>query len=207
MRNTPLPDKSHLRRVDLLQGLSDSELDEIYTHLQSRVFRKGDTILSSDHRSKAVFFIHSGFVKISDDTEIARGSDKASAFTFNILGPNTVLGEMHALDSKGHSANVIALTPTTCLMLETAHFHACLQQIPGLMHYLYCHLTNLIRRQSQRYKIMMCQNLYGKLAWLLLDLSHRYGEPQKDGTLLIPFPLTNILLVEPGSNLRKNVVD
>jgi CRP-like cAMP-binding protein len=207
MRLAALPDKSTLYDVQLFYGLTCAEIERIHARMRYKTFRKGDAILDIGSKSKAVFLLHTGSVKICDDAAASPSEEQhfLRETVLNVAGPGTWLGEFNAIDGAGHSASVVTLKTSTCFMLDTEDFRGLIEQIPQLQKNFSCHLVRVIRQKTAKIYHLTQQNLAGNLAGNLLFLAEQHGRADEQGHFIIPLPLTHSLLAAMTGHSRESV--
>ena len=105
---------SKLVRDSLFQGLSDAQIDDLLRRGKQISFQPGELIVRKGDYGDTMYIILSGLV------EVVRFLGKEGPqFTRLALAEGEFFGEL-ALLSEGQprTANVIAIEPTTCLMLS-----------------------------------------------------------------------------------------
>ena len=102
-----------VRLVDqqLLNGLTQQEVDELTKHLIYKCYVEGETIIKKGSAAEDIFFIESGRVSIHDTIDENRN------FTLAIINSGNSFGEMALLDKQRRSANVKAQTNVTCFVM------------------------------------------------------------------------------------------
>lgn len=94
--------------------------------MSDKVFPTGSLILREGDRGDAAYFIKSGKV------EIFRTVD-GSKVSLHQYGAGRVLGEMEIIDSQPCLASVVALEPTTCLVISRDAFAQAFQRAHPLL--------------------------------------------------------------------------
>ncbi len=206
MRATPLPDKENLSFIDLLRGLEQDAIDQLYKQMQYRLYRKGDMILSIGHVSQAIFLMHTGFAKICTASPvIQRDNSEENESVFHIVGPGALLGEVNFLDNSGHTASVVALETASCFMLGNEVFRESLTKYPQLEKNFHHHLGARFRRMTAMFCLVTHQNVAEGIGEQLLKLANAYGEIGETNAILIRVPLTQVLLGAMTGHSRENV--
>jgi len=95
-----------LRRIGLLDGVSDTVLAELARRCAWHRYRAGQSVVSRLARDNAVFLIVSGNVRVTAFSAAGR------QVTYRDLGAGEFFGELAAIDGKGRSADVMALEDT-----------------------------------------------------------------------------------------------
>ena len=95
----------------LLNGLTEQEVDELKKHLIHRTYFAGETIIRKGSIAEHIFFIESGRVSIHDTVDDTRDIMLAMICSGNSFG------EMALLDKQSRSADVKAQTDTSCFVM------------------------------------------------------------------------------------------
>lgn len=110
--------KEIIRGVDLFEGLTSSELDEIVAICQRRRFKKGDVLTVEGDIGEDLFIVMDGTV------EILIKRDKKSPKIVIHLGVGQLIGEMSLVDRGPRSATVRAIQdPTIVQVIRHQDFH------------------------------------------------------------------------------------
>jgi len=108
--------KHILQGVDLFEGLTDQELDQVATICNERRFAPGDLITKEGAQGNELFIINEGFVEI-----LLGERPTASARVVVSLGPGQIIGEMALVDQGPRSASVRATSkPTVVQAIQRA---------------------------------------------------------------------------------------
>ncbi len=105
-----------LRRVDIFQGLSDSELQQIAQLCRAGKVKKGQIIFQEDSDGDELYIVHDGAVEIRVSTRASDGGIRQS--TINTLYEGQSFGEMAVLGGGSRSASAVANMPTTLLVIK-----------------------------------------------------------------------------------------
>lgn len=110
--------KNILKGVELFDGLSDTELDQVIDLCQERHYNENDIVAKQDTSSTELFIIQEGFVEIN----VERGDNSPSKVIVN-LGSGQTIGEMTLVDQGPRSATVRAIqSPTIVQVIDQADF-------------------------------------------------------------------------------------
>ncbi|MDP9375020.1 MAG: cyclic nucleotide-binding domain-containing protein [Chloroflexota bacterium] len=105
-----------LGRVPFLQGLSAAERRRIAEKVEVRDYPAGATIVAQGDEGRTLYIILSGRVRVVRHRRSGEeGANRAT--TLAEFGPGEFFGEMALLEQTPRTADVIALTPTTCALL------------------------------------------------------------------------------------------
>ena len=90
-----------LADIDLLTGLTPTQLDWVAQRAHRRVFEAGRNVMTIEQPGEAIYIILYGTVKIhieQDERDVI----------LSILGAGDLLGEMSLIDSVGRSASAVS---------------------------------------------------------------------------------------------------
>jgi CRP/FNR family cyclic AMP-dependent transcriptional regulator len=169
-----------LHRVELFQGLTQDELDTLGSASSSRSFPKNTVVIHENDPADSLFVIESGRVKVYC-------SDKnGKEFIMNTQGAGDYFGELALLDDSTRSASVRTVEKSTFCIIYKDDFNRMLEQHPKLARHLIRNLAQRVRKLTADVKSLALQDVYGRVANVLMDLSEERG----DGSLYIPEKLT-----------------
>ncbi len=105
-----------LRNVELFEGLTDQELNQVASLCLKRTFQENEIIAKQDSQGEELFIIQEGFVEVAVQTQ---GGRKVIVN----LGNGQTIGEMSLIDQGRRSATVRALSsPTVVQIIEQQDF-------------------------------------------------------------------------------------
>lgn len=194
-----LPDSSALQTLALFRNLRLDQLERLNTVLRRTSFPPDAPVMTLGQPGEVAYIILSGTVKIH--AEQADGRDVVLA----LRGPGEIVGEMSLLDDAARSASVVTIEPCVMLWIDRATFRACLDEIPALSLNLVHILARRLRVATTQVQVLSTQDLYGRVAHLLLGLAEEYGRPGPDGTIQIPLRLTQSDLASLAGASRARV--
>lgn len=154
------------------------ELDRVLNAASTCHYSRGDCAVRQGERSGEIHLIVSGAFKASSL------SASGQSMTLSIMGPHEVFGEMAFLDGGEHSASVSALTEACTLRMSTLTFGELVQCNASVGDYLYKVLALRLRRLSRTSERLALDDVPGRLARQLLDLSERFGIVGPEGVRL-----------------------
>ena len=157
----------HLRKVSLFADLDTAELTPIASLAQRRVFEPRAIIVQQADMGGELFVIVEGHVKV-----ISAGVDGRDS-ALNIMGPGDVFGEVSLLDGDRREPFMHFLegSPKTAVALLKV-------------------LTGLLRKLTERSEDVAFLRVGGRLAKRIAGIAERYGEKRADGSLRVPFKLS-----------------
>ena len=169
-----------LDQVEIFHGLSREELAALEASSSSESYSKNTVVIQENEPADALFVIESGRVKVYC-------SDKnGKEFIMNSLGVGDYFGELALLDDSARSASVRTVEPCQFRIIKKENFSKVLTDNPGITQQLLGNLAARVRKLTTDVKNLALQDVYGRVANVLMDLSHERG----DGTLFVPEKLT-----------------
>lgn len=172
---------AHLKRIDILAGLSEDALARVAQGCKWSEFDAGAPILDYQDTSNDVLFLLAGHARV-----IIYSTD-GKAVVFIDLAPPTVFGEIAAIDRKPRSASVEALEPCTVAALTGDRFESLMMTEPCVAVATLRHVTAEVRRLSERvfeFSTMVVQN---RIQAELVRLAGEAGVTQGE-VMLSPAP-------------------
>jgi CRP-like cAMP-binding protein len=128
-----------LRKSALLKGLNDRALNRLAHYALVRKLAKDAVVVTRGEKGVGFFVILEGHVQ-------ARKGGKALA----TLGPGDFFGELALFDNRPRSADVVALEPTTVVVLSRWEFWGFAQNQPEVLRTI---LQVMSRRLEQTGKV------------------------------------------------------
>merc|ERR1712107_791790 len=113
--------KNFIESVDILKHITPQERAELMDALESRTYQNGEVIIRKGDDGNEFFFIEEGSVCVSSNGKKLRES-----------GPKQYFGELSLLQCEPRSADVIATSsPTKLLVLHSDGFVKLLSSLKG----------------------------------------------------------------------------
>ncbi len=169
-----------LNQVEIFHGLKEDELKAMEASSTSRSFPKNTVVIHENDPADSLFVIESGRVKVYC-------SDKnGKEFIMNTLGQGEYFGELALLDDATRSASVRTVEKCEFRVVMKDDFNRVLDDHPNIARQLISNLAGRVRKLTADVKSLALQDVYGRVANVLMDLSEERG----DGTLFIPEKLT-----------------
>lgn len=123
-----------LKKVPLLAGLSERELERLAAQLHERKFPAGSTVVSEGATGTGFFVITEG------EAEVEIGGQVLSK-----LGPGDYFGEMALIDEGIRSATITAVTDLTCYGMTPWEFKPFVDEHPEVAWTLLQNMTRRLR--------------------------------------------------------------
>lgn len=171
------------RTRTFLDALGETDRETLRARGTVRQFARGVAIAHAGQIGDRVLIITSGHVRIARVTE--DGRDVLLA----VRGPGDLIGEQSAIDGEPRSATITALGPVQALALGNADFLTFLTATPAASLYVMRLLAARLRDADAKRVGYTAQDVVGRLAARLCELSDRFGEQTPEG-VRIDLPLT-----------------
>jgi CRP/FNR family transcriptional regulator, cyclic AMP receptor protein len=167
-----------LHQTAIFGELHDSALRELAQVCLQRNYRRGQFLWYQGDPGDYLVVIVQGLVKV---TVTSPHGDELLLVT---LGPSEVVGELSVIDGGARSASVVALRPTTGIIIGRAPLIALMQRSPELLDVLLRSMGALVRRLTETATDLVFLDLAARVAKLLLrEAEGRSGE-QRQGALV-----------------------
>jgi len=133
-------------------------------------FAPGERLVSIGDVSKEVFYVTSGLVKIVVISEMGTES------VFGLRTPGVFIGDMATLNNERRNADVVAVEPTTAVIVTAERFTRYLETFPAVA-------VAMLKMQSRRLNEMVQRSMLGgrsvkaRIAQRLLELSQGSNPP------------------------------
>ena len=129
-----------LKGVPLFSGLSQRELKRLARSVRETGFPAGRTVVREGKMSGVGFFI-----LVEGEASVSVGGDEVAR-----LQPGDHFGELGLISERVRSATVTALTPLTCLVLDSWDFRSLVQGSPETAWKLLQHVVGLLDEERAR---------------------------------------------------------
>lgn len=194
-------DVTRLSKISLFEGLTPEQLAFVAEHVRQRTYKAGEAIVHEGEPGETCYVILHGTVKIC--ATLPDGNEVFLA----LLATGDTFGEMSLIDSVGRSADVQTQEETTLLTLDRNTFNHLLSGATFARNLMRL-LARRLRLANVRIQAHCTQDVYGLVAFQLLEFANLYGETQPNGDRLIPIRLTqgDIALLVGASRERVNQV-
>lgn len=196
--SAPPGGQEFLAGLILFANLEPEQLEHIALRVQRRTFAMGVTLFHQDMPGTMMYMIESGSVRV---ISIGRTGQE---LTLNVLGPGEIFGELSILDGQQRSATAITLAPTVVWLLSQADLKEFMSKYPPVNQAMIQILVERVRATARRLEAMTFQDVLGRLAFELLSLAERSGQPFEEG-IEITIPLTQVELATMVGATRESV--
>jgi CRP/FNR family transcriptional regulator, cyclic AMP receptor protein len=165
--------------ADPFAPLRQDTLREIAATGVVRQFPKQTVLIHDGDAGDTLYIILSGRVKVYASNAAGR------EVVIDFHGAGECIGEM-SLDGSTRSASVMTVEPTTCAIVNRAHFRDFILAHPDFAMYLIEKLIHRVRVTTENVKSLALSDVYGRLARLLNALA-----TEVDGALAVREKLTH----------------
>lgn len=132
----------HLKKIAILEGLDDSELEPVVEICQVQEFPSGEYIFREGEPGNRLYLILEGEVRISRIIPVGGGEEALA-----ILKPGAVFGEMAVIDRSERSTDAISHGGARCATIARPDFEMLLDFNRELAYKV---LWNIVRLLSTR---------------------------------------------------------
>jgi CRP/FNR family cyclic AMP-dependent transcriptional regulator len=184
----------------LLDTLSPDECATIQTLATRRTLETGATLVTLSNPMESVYLILKGTLSI----RTLSGQDAHEMIA--IMGAGDILSYFTGEFPHRAVVTLTALQPSDLLWLNVADFQRCLQTIPAFSYAVAHHLAHRLIAKEYRFFATLRRGVLERLAYCLLALSHRHGQNLENGSVIIPFSLTqrDLAAMIGASRIRVN---
>lgn len=164
-----------------------------------RTYAKGEMIVSRGDEGSSIFLIEEGQVEVSVTSLNGRKS------VLNHMGPGEILGEIAVLDGGERSADAMAMSPVTGVIVDRGTVRNFLKANPEACFALIEALCAKVRNASDMFETRAMITASARLAKCLLRLSGKWGEAGPQGAVRITQSVSQSELGEFAGIARENV--
>jgi CRP/FNR family transcriptional regulator, cyclic AMP receptor protein len=173
-----------LSMVDILQPLSDEELEELAHRCPDRHIDEGEFLYTPSDPNERLFVLKRGKVRIY---RVAEGSE----LTLAMVDEGTVFGEMALTGQHLREAHAQAMEPSLVLSMGRADLEHFISENPKVGLLVAQLLSERLRLYENRLEDLTLKQVPARLASLLLLLSEGEGVMTADKQIKIPTHYTH----------------
>jgi CRP/FNR family transcriptional regulator, cyclic AMP receptor protein len=148
--------------------LPQALLDAIAKHGGVRRYPANSILINEGDVSDSLYIVLSGRLRVYASSESGREVVLAEH------GPGEYLGEL-ALDGDKRSVSVKSLETTTCCVVPGVQLRRFLAENPEFALHMMEKLIRMVRRLTEQVKSLALQDVYGRIARVLMELSDEAG--------------------------------
>lgn len=142
------------------------------------------------------------YVVMSGRVKIFGTSSQGRSKTFAYLEPGDFFGEMSLIDDEVRSASASVLEDAVLIMLKNDDFRKLIYARPDIAMAALKMMAQRLRRANKEIEALSFNNVLGRIAQILLDLSTRYGKKTDEG-IRIEMNLSHKELAEMAGTARE----
>lgn len=163
-----------LRTIETFQALSDDDLLDLATLLETREYDYGFPIVHKGDVGEHLYIILSGKVEVIDDDGVA----------LNEMSSGELFGEMSLLTGEKISATIMTAEPSYLAIMNQKNFRHILQRFPALQVFFYKLMVRRITKINIKRAEELGSGMSGHIADMPpIDLCQMINYIQKSGTL------------------------
>ena len=151
------------------ERLAPPLLEAIAAHGGVRSFPAQAILIHEGDHSDSLYIVLSGRLRAYATGENGREVVLAEH------GPGEYIGEL-SLDGEPRSASVRTLEPTSCCVIPGTELRVFLAEHPDFALHLTAKLIRMARRLTEQVKSLALQDVYGRIARVLMELSDPSGD-------------------------------
>jgi len=159
-----------LAAVPLFANIPQLELVKLAAMARQESYAKNAEIMAEGDRSSGLYILLSGKVKV-----VLR-SEEGKEIILAILNPTEFFGEMALLDEAPRSADIVAMAPTTVLVIAKQEFKAWLQRQPEMAFVIIKTLAQRLREADRKIGDLALMDVYGRVARALQGMAKEDGQ-------------------------------
>lgn len=163
------------KRVPLLAGLTEAQLNTLRRDLIWRQFRQGEAIFQQGDPGQMLYLIETGQVRIYVQDE------EGQETSVIVYGPGEIFGELAVIDGLPRSASAVAMEDTIVYMLNRDSFREHMRNLPQLALNFMKALSVRVRYSTQQVGSLTLLDVPGRLARKLLELAQQHGSVEPGG--------------------------
>jgi CRP/FNR family transcriptional regulator, cyclic AMP receptor protein len=167
-----------LHQTAIFGELHDSALRELAQVCLQRNYRSRQYLWYQGDPGDYLVVIVQGLVKVTVT------SPRGDEMLLVTVGPSEVVGELSVIDGGARSASVVALRPTTGIIIGRAPLIALMQRSPELLDVLLRSMGALVRRLTETATDLVFLDLAARVAKLLLREAEGRSREQRQGALV-----------------------
>lgn len=138
------PSHIPMAEMELLQGLSEADLEELEKRVSSQHYPAGSTIIRQGDEATHLCFLARGRVAIQIPTSAT------GAIRLTSIGPGVAFGEMALVDGGRRSADAVAEEDCDVLQLDLPTLQTLSWERPGIVNTLMTNITKILSGRLRR---------------------------------------------------------
>lgn len=176
-----------LKKVHLLNDLSESDLSAVIKVLRGRVFEKNEFVLHKGDTRSDLLFLISGKLQVIDYTGQGR------EVVLHTLNAGDYFGELSVIDGKARSASVSASQQSMVVFLAKEYALKLFYSNPSVAKRLLERFAYTIRQASVRQMLLNTASAHARVYLMLLQLLDKQKESDEISNLPTQQELANMV--------------
>jgi CRP-like cAMP-binding protein len=164
-----------LKRVSIFSDLDEASLTGLESLFKARTFEKDAVVVGQEDPGDSLYVLTEGRVKV-----VLYGPSGREVI-LSVFKPGEFFGEMSLLDNQPRSANVIAVEPSSMLVLDRASFARHLAQNPKTALNVLSEMSKRLRRADAIIGNLALLDVFGRVARFLRELAKTDGKEVAEG--------------------------
>ena len=161
--------KKHLSQVDLFNGLSLQQLQEVAQIISVKEYRKGELIFADGDDGVGFYIVISGRVKVY------KVSPDGKEQIMHIFGPDMPFAEVPVFEGSRYPANAEAMEICRLFFFPKKDFVKLIHDNPSLALNMLASLSQRLKHFSYLVESLSLKEVPGRLASYILYLSDKHG--------------------------------
>lgn len=158
-------------------------LVDLFHHGTRLTYKKGELIIRPGEKPSAVFFIEEGLVKAYDITKYGEEN------LLIIRREEEVFPILRTFTGEGPTIIYEAMCPVTVWRLSSRYYLEAIEHNPHLLRSILDMVVEMYRLHSERIINLEYRSVRERLISFLLTMAKRFGEEQKNGSVIVNVPL------------------
>ncbi len=168
----------HLKRTELFADMELAEVEKLAASTPYKYYQPGEVIYRMDDPADALYFVHSGLIKLS---KLFPNGKEA---ILSVVGQHDIFGELLLQPEERRVSQAEAIEPTTLIVLPRAELQTLLETKPDIaMKLIQLMVARLFEAQSWSAEVS-AYSAPERVASLLYRLAREFGRPHPQGVEL-----------------------
>ena len=172
-----------LRNLPFFDGLAAQDVAAICGVFHDHGYAPGAPVYTAGQSSTRLYAVAAGRVKL------VRVGASGQGFLIDMLGEGEFFGSLATIGEELYSDSALAHTQSCVLAIDSNDFQAILARHPSVALRLVGILADRLRLAHEQLEKLGGLGVEGRIAYTLLRLAKKFGEPRRSGTL-IQLPLS-----------------
>jgi len=164
-----------------------------------RSYQKGEVIFARGDEGSWALLIEEGLVEISVMSLSGRKS------VLNHMEKGEILGEIALFDQEGRSAEAVAITPVTGMVVHRQSLYEVLKNNNEAYFFIIKTLCTRVRNASDMFETLSLTSANARLARCLIRMAKKWGHTHADGSIHIEQRFSQSDMGELAGIARENV--